>query len=79
MDSDHTEDPCDGPTCTKCGVETITDPKGICYDCWAAADLEQHERELAKKNSDYILDATGNSMVDVDKSTNEDNLLFEEE
>jgi hypothetical protein len=41
----------DGANCTQCGTLTITDPKGICYDCWAENDLSDHESELAKKNS----------------------------
>ena len=41
----------DGANCIQCGTLTITDPKGICYDCWAENDLAQHESELAKKNS----------------------------
>lgn len=45
------EDLEDGAHCTQCGTLTITDPKGICYDCWAENDLKRHEKELAKKNS----------------------------
>lgn len=45
------EDLEDGANCVQCGTLTITDPKGICYDCWAANDLKHHESELAKKNS----------------------------
>ena len=41
----------DGANCTQCGTLTITDPKGICYDCWAQNDILDHESELAKKNS----------------------------
>ena len=45
------EDLEDGANCVQCGTLTITDPKGICYDCWAENDLARHESELAKKNS----------------------------
>ena len=69
----------DGPNCVQCGEETITDAKGICYDCWAVNDLKDHEEQLAKKKLNSILSASGNNMVDVDKSTNEEYLLFEEE
>lgn len=40
----------DGANCVQCGTLTITDAKGICYDCWAENDLKDHEEELAKKN-----------------------------
>lgn len=40
----------DGANCVQCGIETITDAKGICFDCWAENDLLEHEKELAKKN-----------------------------
>ena len=46
----HMDDLEDGANCVQCGTLTITDPKGICYDCWAENDLAQHESELAKKN-----------------------------
>ena len=50
-DCDRMDDLEDGANCVQCGTLTITDPKGICYDCWAENDLAQHESELAKKNS----------------------------
>ena len=47
---EHMDDLEDGANCVQCGTLTITDPKGICYDCWAENDLKRHESELAKKN-----------------------------
>ena len=49
----------DGANCVQCGTLTITDPKGICYDCWAENDLQRHEEELTKKNSNKSELATG--------------------
>ena len=46
----HMSDLEDGANCLQCGIETITDAKGICFDCWAENDLSVHEEELAKKN-----------------------------
>ena len=54
----------DGANCLQCGIETITDAKGICFDCWAVNDLSHHEEELAKKNSK-------NSMKNISKDTEE--------
>ena len=51
MGCEHMADLEDGANCVQCGTLTITDPKGICYDCWAENDLQRHEEELAKKNS----------------------------
>ena len=43
----------DGANCVQCGTLTITDPRGICFDCWAENDIQDHEYSeyLAKKNS----------------------------
>ena len=46
----------DGANCTKCGTLTITDAKGICYDCWAENDLKDHETELSKKTRENYLE-----------------------
>lgn len=73
------DNPGDGPSCVQCGEETITDAKGICYDCWAENDLKDHEEQLAKKNSNLDSRFTGNNMVDVDKSINAADTAAEEE
>ena len=75
----HMDNPGDGPNCVQCGEETITDAKGICYDCWAVNDLKDYEEQLAKKKLNFSSNATGNNTVDVDTSTDEINLVIEEE
>lgn len=36
--------------CKECGIVTILDSEArICFDCWSALDLEQHELESSKK------------------------------
>lgn len=50
----HMADLEDGEYCLQCGTLAITDPGGICFDCWAENDIAMHEAELAKKNSNKL-------------------------